>query len=90
LSRTYIKSPKVPNHILRYHERLLAEIRDIPPEVVTARWNQFETPKFVAALEAVAEGHPELDPVIALVKSSPTGKGFLELIDEIVEGIFRI
>jgi hypothetical protein len=82
LSRTHIKSPRVPNHILRYHDRLLADIRDIPPEVVNARWNQFKAPKFVAALEAVAEGHPDLIPVIALVKSNPTGKGFLDLIDE--------
>jgi hypothetical protein len=77
-----LKAPRLPAQISRYHERLLEDIRDLSFAEVTARWSQFKAPKFVAALELIAQGHPELAAVLALVKSNPTGKGFLDLLSE--------
>jgi hypothetical protein len=82
LSRTRLKTPKVPPQILLYHERLLSDVRSLSAEEVRRRWAEFGNPKFVAALESIAEGHPGLVAVLALIQSQPTGKAFLNLASE--------
>lgn len=73
---------KLPEQILYYHKRLLEGIEDLSSFQVRERWAEFGTETFVHGLEMVAQGIPELNKIVSFIKSKPTGKDFLRLIEE--------
>jgi hypothetical protein len=77
LSRTRLKGPKVPLQILLSYERLLSDDPSFSPEEVRTRWAEFENPKFDAALELIAEGHPDLVADLAVTDLNPPFVHFL-------------
>jgi hypothetical protein len=81
-AKARVKTTRLPPQILRYHDRLLADVSNLSVGEIRERWTQFRSPKFVSALEAVAHGHPDLTAVVSIVKSNPTGKAFLDLLNE--------
>lgn len=73
---------KLPDQILYYHKRLLEGIEDLSSFQVRERWTEFGSESFVRGLEMVAQGVPGLNKIVSFIKSKPTGKDFLKLIEE--------
>ncbi|OHS97543.1 hypothetical protein TRFO_36233 [Tritrichomonas foetus] len=75
---------KLPEQILNFHHRLLNDINKLTYFQVKDRWEAFgiKSPSFLKSLTVVANGDPDLERIIRFIKTPPSGKQFLDFLNE--------
>ena len=64
-----------------FHKRLFEDISAMSQAQVEKRCREFASASFVSALEMVAQGCPELQGIVELVKCKPSGRDFLQFVE---------